>query len=81
MVGLSILSGAHVRLVAEVRRLMDAEGCGDVPIVVGGIVPPGDVETLKAAGVARVYTPKDYEITAIVRDIADVAQERLARPA
>ncbi len=81
VVGLSILSGAHVRLVAEVRRLMDAEGCGDIPIVVGGIVPPEDIDPLKAAGVARVYTPKDYEITAIVRDIADVAGERLSKVA
>ncbi len=73
VVGLSILSGAHIRLVAEVRRLMDAEGCGDVPIVVGGIIPPEDIESLRKAGVARVYTPKNFEITAIIADIATVA--------
>jgi (2R)-ethylmalonyl-CoA mutase len=73
VVGLSILSGAHIRLVAEVRRLMDAEGCGDIPIVVGGIIPPEDIESLRKAGVARVYTPKDFEITAIIADIATVA--------
>jgi ethylmalonyl-CoA mutase len=73
VVGLSILSGAHIRLVAEVRRLMDQEGCGDVPIVVGGIIPAEDIESLKKAGVARVYTPKDFEITAIIADIATVA--------
>ncbi|MBN35027.1 MAG: protein meaA [Rhodospirillaceae bacterium] len=77
VVGLSILSGAHIRLVAEVRRLMDEEGCGDIPVVVGGIIPPEDTESLKQAGVARIYTPKDFEITAIIRDIADVAGEHL----
>ncbi len=76
VVGLSILSGTHIRLVAEVRKLMDQEGCGDVPIVVGGIIPPEDIESLKSAGVARVYTPKDFEITAIIADIADVAGEQ-----
>ena len=75
VVGLSILSGAHVRLVREIRRLMDEEGCMGVPIVVGGIIPAADVEALGAAGVARTYTPRDYEITAIIRDIADVADE------
>ena len=75
VVGLSILSGAHGRLVNEVRRRMDELGCGDIPIVVGGIVPAGDIAALKAAGVERVYTPKDYEITAIVGDIARVAEE------
>jgi (2R)-ethylmalonyl-CoA mutase len=76
VVGLSILSGAHIRLVAEVRKLMDEEGCGDIPIVVGGIIPAEDMEALKAAGVARVYTPKDFEITGIIADIADVAAEQ-----
>ncbi len=79
VVGLSILSGAHVRLVAEIRRLMDEEGCGDVPIVVGGIIPPADIPLLAEAGVARTYSPRDYEITAIIRDIADLAVEA-ARP-
>ena len=75
VVGLSILSGAHVRLVREIRRLMDEEGCSDIPIVVGGIIPPDDIPLLKSAGVARTYSPRDYEITAIIRDIADLAVE------
>ncbi|MBT5432599.1 MAG: protein meaA [Alphaproteobacteria bacterium] len=81
VVGLSILSGAHIRLVAEVRRLMDEEGCGDIPIVVGGIIPAEDIESLKNAGVARIFTPKDFEITAIIRDIADVAGEQATNAA
>ena len=81
VVGLSILSGAHIRLVGEVRRLMDAEGCRDIPIVVGGIIPAEDIAALKAAGVARIYTPKDFEITGIIADIADVATEGFNRAA
>ena len=73
VVGLSILSGAHVRLVTEIRRLMDEEGCDTVPIVVGGIIPDADIPLLKDAGVARTYSPRDYDITAIIRDIADIA--------
>jgi len=80
VVGLSILSGAHIRLVTDVRRLMQEMGCGDIPVVVGGIIPPDDEAKLKAAGVARVYTPKDFELTRIMTDIADLAAEQV-RPA
>src|SRR5688500_17834357 len=69
VVGLSILSGSHVTLVAEVMEGLRASGIGDVPVVVGGIIPPEDAEALTRAGVARVYTPKDFDITAIMRDI------------
>lgn len=73
VVGLSILSGAHIRLVREIRRLMDEEGCETVPIVVGGIIPDADIPLLKHVGVARTYSPRDYDITSIIRDIADIA--------
>ena len=53
----------------EVLELMRAEGLGDVPVVVGGIIPADDAEALRAAGVAAVYTPKDFAITAIIGDI------------
>jgi (2R)-ethylmalonyl-CoA mutase len=69
VVGLSILSGAHGPLVAGVMERMRAQGLGGVPIVVGGIVPEGDRERLLAEGVARVYTPKDFDLTAIVEDV------------
>jgi (2R)-ethylmalonyl-CoA mutase len=72
VVGLSILSGSHVTLVAEVMEGLRAAGIADVPVVVGGIIPPEDAETLTKAGVARVYTPKDFDITAIMRDIVAV---------
>ena len=72
VVGLSILSGGHVSLVAEVLEGLRAAGIGDVPVVVGGIIPPADADALIEAGVARVYTPKDFDLTQIVRDIVAV---------
>ena len=77
VVGLSVLSGSHVALVTDVMALMRAEGLDDIPVVAGGIIPPADAETLKAAGVARVYTPKDYDLTAIMDQIVDLAAEGL----
>jgi (2R)-ethylmalonyl-CoA mutase len=75
VVGLSILSGSHVALVSEVLDGMRKAGIGSVPVVVGGIIPPADAELLTKAGVARVYTPKDFDITAIMRDIVVVVDQ------
>ncbi len=72
VVGLSILSGGHVALVGEVLAGLRAAGIGDVPVVVGGIIPPADAEALIKTGVARVYTPKDFDLTQIMRDIVSV---------
>jgi (2R)-ethylmalonyl-CoA mutase len=72
VVGLSILSGSHVPLVTEVMEGLRNAGIADVPVVVGGIIPPEDADALLKAGVARVYTPKDFDITAIMRDIVTV---------
>jgi len=72
VVGLSILSGGHVSLVGEVLQGLRAAGIGEVPVVVGGIIPPPDAEALIASGVARVYTPKDFDLTQIMRDIVAV---------
>ncbi len=69
VVGLSILSGSHVPLVKEVMERMRKDGLGDVPVVVGGIIPPEDAKTLKAFGVAAVYTPKDFQLNDIMADI------------
>jgi (2R)-ethylmalonyl-CoA mutase len=81
VVGLSILSGSHVALVTDVMDRMRAAGMGDIPVVVGGIIPPEDERTLKAAGAAAVYTPKDYQISEIMNDIVDLvdrAQDKAA---
>ena len=73
LVGLSILSGSHEPLVREVLERMRSIGIGDVPVVVGGIIPPEDGRRLLAAGVARIYTPKDYRIDQIMADFVEVA--------
>jgi ethylmalonyl-CoA mutase len=72
VVGLSILSGSHVPLVKDVIERMHEAGLDDVPVVVGGIIPVEDANTLKAAGVAAVYTPKDYELNRIMADIVRI---------
>jgi ethylmalonyl-CoA mutase len=76
VVGLSILSGSHVPLVTEVLERMRAAGLGNVPVVAGGIIPQEDAATLLAAGCARIYTPKDYDITAIMGDIVALVEGR-----
>ncbi len=76
VIGLSILSGSHVQLVTEVMDRMREEGLDDVPVVVGGIIPEEDVRTLKASGVAAVYTPKDYDITQIIGDIVEIVDNQ-----
>ena len=75
-VGLSILSGSHVALTEEVMRLMREAGLERVPVIVGGIIPPADAERLKAAGVAAVYTPKDFEINAMLGAIVKEVETR-----
>jgi (2R)-ethylmalonyl-CoA mutase len=71
-IGLSILSGSHMALVREVLARLKSEGLGAVPVVVGGIIPPEDEELLRAEGVAAVYTPKNFEINAIMADIVRI---------
>jgi (2R)-ethylmalonyl-CoA mutase len=75
-VGLSILSGSHVALTEEVMTALRAAGLGDVPVIVGGIIPPADAERLKAAGVAGVYTPKDFAINGILAAIVAEVETR-----
>jgi (2R)-ethylmalonyl-CoA mutase len=77
VVGLSILSGSHQALVPDVIRELSAIGV-DVPVVVGGIIPDQDRVLLLAAGVAAVYTPKDYAIAQIMSDIVDIVERHRA---
>ena len=74
LIGLSILSGSHLRLVPEVIEGLKSEGLDDVPVVVGGIIPEDDAAALRKAGVARVYTPKDFEMLKILSDMVEVAE-------
>jgi ethylmalonyl-CoA mutase len=77
VIGLSILSGSHRQLVPDIVRLLREEGI-DVPVVVGGIIPAADARALQEAGVARVYTPKDFDLNRIMGEIADLLAERAA---
>ena len=80
VIGISILSGSHLELVPElIRQLRELDV--DAPVVVGGIIPDDDQPSLIAAGVAAVYTPKDYELPAIMADICDLADRHRLSPA
>ncbi|WP_368911561.1 methylmalonyl-CoA mutase family protein [Taklimakanibacter deserti] len=76
VVGLSILSGSHVPLVRDVMNRMRTAGLGHVPVVAGGIIPPEDVLVLKQLGVARVYTPKDFDLNRIMTDLVKMIDAR-----
>jgi (2R)-ethylmalonyl-CoA mutase len=75
VVGLSILSGSHLELIPEVVRLLAEEGV-EVPVVVGGIIPAADAERLREAGVAGVYTPKDFDVNKIMGEIVKLVADR-----
>jgi (2R)-ethylmalonyl-CoA mutase len=76
VVGLSILSGSHAELIPAVLAALRDAGVGDVPVVVGGIIPQGDAEALKELGVAAIYTPADWDLNHMMRDIVTLVAER-----
>ncbi|WP_322890236.1 MULTISPECIES: protein meaA [unclassified Yoonia] len=76
VIGLSILSGSHVPLVRDVMAKLRAAGLDDIPVVAGGIIPDEDAIALRAMGVAKVYTPKDFELNKIMADIITLADPR-----
>ncbi len=73
VIGLSILSGSHLPLIGAVIAGLHDAGLGHIPVVAGGIIPDDDAAALRQMGVARVYTPKDFELNRIMHDIADLA--------
>ncbi len=75
LIGLSILSGSHGVLVFDVLERLRKAGLEELPLVIGGIIPEADAEALRRAGVKRVYTPKDYDLTRIMDEIVDVVAE------
>ena len=77
VVGLSIHSGSHMLLVRDILKRLRDSGLGKVPVVVGGIIPPSDAGALAALGVAKIYTPKDFELDAIIADIAGLVEASL----
>ncbi len=80
IIGLSILSGSHVPLVRDVMNRLRAAGLGNVPVVVGGIVPAEDVLVLKQLGVAAVYTPKDFDLNTIISNLLGLLETRVPPP-
>jgi (2R)-ethylmalonyl-CoA mutase len=78
VIGLSILSGSHGVLVIDVVEQLREAGLGHIPVVVGGIIPEDDATKLIEAGVVRVYTPKDFDLTRIMSEIVDVVSEQNA---
>ena len=81
IIGLSILSGSHLPLVQEVLTLLASRGLHETPVIVGGIIPEGDADRLRASGVAKVYTPKDFELNLIMKDIVGLVQASVPVPA
>ena len=77
VLGLSILSGSHVRLVEDVMARLRAAGLGALPVIVGGIIPPEDMTALKRAGVAAVYTPKDFDLNKIMFDLVALVEDKV----
>ena len=75
VLGLSILSGAHMEILPELMELLEQAGMSDIMVVVGGIIPSEDALRLTQAGVRRVYTPKDYDMTQIMADIVNTVAE------
>ncbi len=76
VIGLSILSGSHAELIPSVLQALRQAGIGEVPVVVGGIIPEADAEALRAAGVAAIYTPKDWDLNGMMRDIVGLVSKR-----
>jgi (2R)-ethylmalonyl-CoA mutase len=74
LIGLSILSGSHVSLAREVLAGLRTAGIDDVKVIAGGIIPPEDEAALKEAGIAAVFSPKDYDVNAILRDVIALAE-------
>ena len=76
LVGVSILSGSHMELVPDILKGLEAEGAGDIPVVVGGIIPESDAARLRELGVAAVFTPKDFGLNEIMGSFVDIIRER-----
>jgi (2R)-ethylmalonyl-CoA mutase len=74
LIGLSILSGSHVPLIRDVMNRLRAAGLASIPVVAGGIIPPEDINILKQLGVARIYTPKDFDLNTIIGNLVDLME-------
>ena len=75
VIGLSILSGSHIPLVSQFMKKLDAAGLSHIPVVAGGIIPEDDADALRSIGVARIYTPKDFELNKIMSDVVALVDQ------
>lgn len=76
IIGISILSGSHITIIPKIMKLLNQKGLGDmIPVVAGGIIPDADAKLLLEVGIKRVYTPKDYSLNQIMREIAEIVKE------
>jgi len=75
VVGLSILSGSHGELIPDVIQNMKKRGIGDIPLILGGIIPRDDIPEMRKAGVKKVYTPEDFDLNKIMMEIVGVVAE------
>jgi (2R)-ethylmalonyl-CoA mutase len=80
LVGVSILSGSHMELVPDILEGLKAQGAGDIPVIVGGIIPESDAKRLKGLGVAAVFTPKDFGLNEIMGRFVDIIREQRGLP-
>jgi (2R)-ethylmalonyl-CoA mutase len=76
VIGLSILSGSHIPLMGDLMDKLRIAGLAHIPVVVGGIIPEDDADRLRAMGVAKVYTPKDFELNRIMTDLVALVESR-----
>jgi len=75
LIGLSVLSGSHLELVEDAMSRLGTVGLSEIPVIVGGIVPPEDEANLKSGGIAAVYTPKDSDMNLIMADLVNIIRE------
>ena len=73
--GLSILSGSHLPLVADIMARLKAAGL-EIPVIIGGIIPEADTKNLYRLGISRVYTPKDFDLNRIISDVISLTENR-----
>jgi methylmalonyl-CoA mutase C-terminal domain len=75
LIGLSILSGSHDTIIPKIMNLLNERGLNDIPVIAGGIIPDDDAKLLIETGIKRVYTPRDYSLNQIMRDMVGIVKE------
>jgi (2R)-ethylmalonyl-CoA mutase len=79
VIGISLLSGSHNEIIEQLMAELDKEGARDaIPVVLGGIIPQGDIPSLVAQGIKAVFTPKDYDLMDVMNRVMDIVLEHKA---